>query len=212
MDQTNFHAIVNLEEALKTYIDRNKKYGNNYKRFGHVMVALFPDGLTLSSVDDFNRYGVIFMKIAKLSRYVTNPKVGHQDSVHDDIVYSAMLEELDAEIAGLYVEPPVKLVTTVKPDYSGQWLAEVEVKPLSECCRIPVTDLSSTHHLPGDVVMSRADREYAAEFEDTEARHAEEPPIGSSTTEIPAAINPIFEQALRPYRPTNAVPLGKDLG
>jgi hypothetical protein len=209
MDQTNFHAIVNLEEALKTYIDRNKKYGNNYKRFGHVMMALFPDGLTLASVDDFNRYGVIFMKIAKLSRYVTNPKVGHQDSVHDDIVYSAMLEELDAEIAGLYVEPPVKLVTTVKPGDAFEMKADPEVVTVEDLTTLPVFNLgsitriedasiSATHQIHSSIVLVESP-------EAKEARLALEPPIGSSTFQDTRA-------AAERIRKAGVVGLREDLG
>lgn len=141
---TNHHAISNLEEALKTYIDRNKKYGNNYKRFGLVMMALFPDGLNLNTVEDFNRYGVIFMKIAKLSRYATNPKVGHLDSVHDDIVYSAMLEELDSEAQGLPVQAPVELITTVKPSPVE---ASVELRPRQDVQFVGFRGTQASHSI-----------------------------------------------------------------
>ena len=89
-------AIENLEKALETYRERNKLYGDNYKHFGEVMCALFPKGLRLYTTHDWNRFGVLIQIISKLTRYTQIPLVGHQDSIHDMIVYSAMLEELDA--------------------------------------------------------------------------------------------------------------------
>ena len=35
----------NLEQALKTFKERNKVYGKNYYKFGKVMKELFPDGV-----------------------------------------------------------------------------------------------------------------------------------------------------------------------
>lgn len=111
-EPTNFHTISNLRLAEQTYTERNKTYGDNYKKFGHVMQALFPHGVTINSAEQWNRFGVLIQKVSKLSRYVTNPYEGHLDSVHDDICYSAMLEELDAAMRGLDTTSPVSLVTS----------------------------------------------------------------------------------------------------
>lgn len=87
-----------LREAAATYEERNKLYGDNYKRFGRVMVELFPDGLELKSVDDFNRFGVFVQSVAKLTRYSQNfTRGGHDDSCLDASVYWQMQRELDAE-------------------------------------------------------------------------------------------------------------------
>lgn len=112
--QTNRHAISNMERALSTYRTRNRVYGNNYKRFGAIMHALYPDGIQLDTPHQHNRFGIILQMISKLSRYVTDPLAGHIDSIHDMGVYCFMLEELDSEQAGMDVASPVKLVTTVK--------------------------------------------------------------------------------------------------
>lgn len=112
MLEENHHAMNNMARARDTYKVRNAKYGNNYKRFGQIMMALYPHGLTIDSFEQWNRLGILHMIIAKLSRYVTDPKVGHLDSIHDIGVYAFMLEELDAEAAGLDVTPPEPLVTT----------------------------------------------------------------------------------------------------
>jgi hypothetical protein len=111
----NHHTISNLSKALETYRTRNRVYGNNYKRFGVIMQALYPKGVTINTVHQWNRFGIILQKISKLSRYVTDPLSGHIDSIHDDAVYSFMLQELDSEAAGLDVSPPEPLITVVEP-------------------------------------------------------------------------------------------------
>lgn len=84
-----------LRACATTYEERNKLYGDNYKKFGRVMEAMFPEGLTLRSIQDFNRYGIFVQCASKLMRYAENlNKGGHQDSAHDLSVYAAMLEEL----------------------------------------------------------------------------------------------------------------------
>lgn len=78
-----------------TYRERNALYKDNYKRFGDIMVALFPDGLVLKNKEEWNRICIFMMMVSKTTRYAGNFEVGgHQDSVHDLGVYSAMLEEL----------------------------------------------------------------------------------------------------------------------
>jgi hypothetical protein len=109
----NHHTISNLSKALETYRTRNRVYGNNYKRFGAIMQALYPNGVTINNIHQWNRFGIIIQKISKLSRYVTDPLSGHIDSIHDDAVYSFMLQELDSEAAGLDVSPPEPLITVV---------------------------------------------------------------------------------------------------
>lgn len=97
-----------LHEAADTYAERNKVYGDTYKKHGEVMKALFPDGIKFDTDDDHNRFGVLTMIVGKLTRYAQNfkpvhkegflaPPVGHADSLHDLSVYAAMLNELDAE-------------------------------------------------------------------------------------------------------------------
>jgi hypothetical protein len=110
-NKSNHHTISNLEKALGTYRTRNRVYGNNYKRFGAIMMALYPKGVTINTEHQWNRFGIIIQKISKLGRYVTNPLDGHIDSIHDDAVYSFMLQELDSEAAGLDVTPPEPLIT-----------------------------------------------------------------------------------------------------
>lgn len=95
-----------LQLSAEIYRERNKLYGNSYHNHGLVMTALFPSGIELKTVSDFNRFGVLNMMVSKLSRYTENfAKGGHPDSSHDLTTYTAMLSELDALVVP---EPDVK--------------------------------------------------------------------------------------------------------
>ena len=99
----NRHPIDCLEEALETFKQRNKQYGDNYLTHGKVMTALFPNGIQLQTVEDWNRFGIVNMIVAKLTRYAQKwPDVSEStiDSVHDTGVYSFMLEALDSNKLG----------------------------------------------------------------------------------------------------------------
>ncbi len=87
-----------LREAASTYEERNKLYGDNYKHFGEVMMALFQDQhVLLTSINSHNRFGVFTQIVSKLTRYAENfSSGGHDDSLLDMSVYCAMLRELDA--------------------------------------------------------------------------------------------------------------------
>ena len=87
-----------LTEAAKTYAKRNKVYGDNYKRFGNVMSAMFPNGLSVKDPSDWNRLGIFVQMMSKATRYAAQfENGGHKDSAHDGSVYNAMLEELTDE-------------------------------------------------------------------------------------------------------------------
>jgi hypothetical protein len=89
-----------LRESGDVFDQRNALYGDNYKRFGPIIDAIFPAGVHLSGPDDFRRFGVLVQVISKLSRYCNNFAVGgHDDSLLDLCTYSAMLRELDQERA-----------------------------------------------------------------------------------------------------------------
>lgn len=90
-----------LADASNTYRARNAVYGDNFLKVGKIMETLFPDGITLKTADDHNRFHIFMLGVVKQTRYVHNwPSGGHSDSSHDLTVYSAMLEAIDAEIAG----------------------------------------------------------------------------------------------------------------
>lgn len=107
-----------LHAAAEIYEQRQAIYGDNYKRFGHVMAILFPDGLTLKTGNDFNRFGVLTQVVSKITRYAAQfNNGGHPDSLDDASVYAMMLQELDSEIAERS-EPMVR-IRPVAPDGSA---------------------------------------------------------------------------------------------
>jgi hypothetical protein len=88
-----------LAKLAEIYRSRNAVYGDTYKRFGKVMMALFPEPLTLSTEEDWNRMALFFHKADKIARYASSfTKGGHVDSLDDDAVYGMMLQEYDADV------------------------------------------------------------------------------------------------------------------
>ena len=92
-----------LHKLADLYLDRNKLYRDNYKKFGALMVALqnfVPGGkFPTETEDDWNRLCMLFMLASKMSRYCANyTDGGHPDSLDDDTVYAQMLNEIDREI------------------------------------------------------------------------------------------------------------------
>lgn len=86
-----------LAAGAETFRQRNAIYGDNYLSFGKTFSTLFPDGLQIGAGDEdgFNRLGIFVQCISKMSRYAANFHAGgHEDSAHDSMVYSAMLQEL----------------------------------------------------------------------------------------------------------------------
>ena len=96
--KNNNFVPATLEACAKTYRQRNALYGNNYKRFGHIMAQMFPNGISLKTPDDFNRFGVFVQIVSKLTRYCAQyGEGGHKDSLLDEAVYSVMMHEVDNE-------------------------------------------------------------------------------------------------------------------
>jgi len=87
-----------LEEAAQTFREKNAIYGDNWRLVGKVMRGLFPNGLEIQSVEDWNRMHILLLLVVKMTRYAVNFEAGHRDSIRDAIVYSAMLEMIDEEI------------------------------------------------------------------------------------------------------------------
>ena len=102
-----------LKRLADLYCGRNKLYGDNYKKFGALMVALqnfVPGGaFPAETEDDWNRLGVMVMLASKISRYCAIYKDGgHSDSLDDLSVYSQMLNEIDREIRSLEIRSSEK--------------------------------------------------------------------------------------------------------
>lgn len=96
--QTRFNAKIStdkiLQQAAETFRERNAVYKDNTKRAGEVMAALFPEGVTLHSAKDQEHYHLLVLIAVKLTRHTVAWPKGHQDSIRDLAVYSAMVEAL----------------------------------------------------------------------------------------------------------------------
>lgn len=89
---TNSPAHI-LDQMAETYRERNKVYGDNFLKVGAVFKALYPNGLTLTTEDDFTKFHLFMLLVVKLTRF-TNSNLTHQDSIHDIGVYAAMIDSL----------------------------------------------------------------------------------------------------------------------
>lgn len=85
-----------LRSAAKTYEERNAVYGDNWRKVGAVMAAMYPDGMQLRNADDFDRWHLFELIVVKLTRFA-NSGLTHLDSIHDAMVYAGMLESINLE-------------------------------------------------------------------------------------------------------------------
>jgi len=82
-----------LAAAAQTFAERNAVYKDNWTQVGQIMTALFPNGVHLKSEADFNKWHLFELAVVKLTRFA-NSGLTHRDSIHDIIVYAAMVEML----------------------------------------------------------------------------------------------------------------------
>lgn len=91
----NLDVKTTMEEAAKTFAERQAVYGDNYSLAAEALKGFFPNGLDLKTTEDHERFHIFMLIIVKLSRYANNWKKPHQDSIHDAGIYSFMLESID---------------------------------------------------------------------------------------------------------------------
>lgn len=81
-----------MRDMASTFEERNRVYGSNYKMVGPIMKILFPNGVP-PEVLHSDQFHLFELKIVKLSRFAISG-LTHIDSIHDDAVYSAMIESI----------------------------------------------------------------------------------------------------------------------
>jgi hypothetical protein len=81
-----------LEKMAKTFRERNAVYGDNCKMVPKLVAVLFPKGVPPELVIT-DQWHLFELKLVKLSRFAIS-NLTHKDSVHDDGVYSAMIESI----------------------------------------------------------------------------------------------------------------------
>lgn len=79
-------------EAVETFRKRNAQYKDGQNNVGGVMMALFPDGVTLKTKEDFIKWHLLELLVVKITRFA-NGGLSHIDSIHDAGVYSFMIEK-----------------------------------------------------------------------------------------------------------------------
>ena len=87
-----------LMAAAETFRSRNAAYGNNYRNIGPALFQMFPDGVTLRTMEDFQQFHYAVMLVLKLTRWASSGMT-HVDSIHDAVVYAAMAEEATRDAA-----------------------------------------------------------------------------------------------------------------
>lgn len=88
-----------LEQAAKVFRERNQNYKDNYIRLGKALEAMFPQGLTLYTAEEWTRFYFFMLMLVKVSRYAVNfDDRGHADSSMDACVYAAMLHAYDKDL------------------------------------------------------------------------------------------------------------------
>jgi hypothetical protein len=85
-----------LAEAAELYKTKNALYGNSYKKTGMLLKILFPEGIELKTIDDFNRFSIFTLILGKITRYNNHwNDTDVEDTLTDLSVYAMMLNELD---------------------------------------------------------------------------------------------------------------------
>jgi hypothetical protein len=82
-----------LGEMADTYRERNKVYGDSWRKVGAVLAALHPDGVTLKTQADHELFHNWSLIVVKMARFATSG-LTHRDSIHDAAVYAAMIESI----------------------------------------------------------------------------------------------------------------------
>ena len=87
-----------LSEMAKTFKAKNKVYKDNYKMVARIVRAMWPDGVP-SRLVMTEHWHLFELKLVKLARFV-NSDLTHIDCIHDDGVYSAMIEAIISKRGG----------------------------------------------------------------------------------------------------------------
>lgn len=84
-----------MESMAATFKERNAVYGDNFRMVAKMVAVLFPQGVPPELVVT-DQWHLFELKLVKLSRFAIS-NLTHRDSIHDDAVYSAMIESILTE-------------------------------------------------------------------------------------------------------------------
>lgn len=78
-----------MEQMLATFRERGKVYKANYLMIGEVLAVMFPEGITLKTAEDHNKWHLFLLTMIKATR-LANTGLNHEDSGLDMAVYASM--------------------------------------------------------------------------------------------------------------------------
>lgn len=79
-----------LDAGAATYTERNTVYGENYRMVAPIMRILFPRGIPPGILHS-DKWHMFELLVVKITRFATST-LTHTDSIHDAMVYAAMIE------------------------------------------------------------------------------------------------------------------------
>jgi hypothetical protein len=82
-----------LEKLAILFREKNNLYGDQYLKFGHLMIE-FLGPIKIETAHDYNRIMTIFNIFTKLDRYCHVYPGHHSDSLDDLSIYAQMLQEI----------------------------------------------------------------------------------------------------------------------
>ena len=78
-----------IQKAAETFRERGAQYGHSWEQVGEITKILYPNGIKLETVSNFEKFHILQWLIGKIVRYANS---GSIDSIHDAGVYSFILE------------------------------------------------------------------------------------------------------------------------
>jgi hypothetical protein len=97
----NVKADKLLETSSELFKTKNAEHGDAYLKIGYMLENAFPDGVTLKTHHDFNKFTTLVQMFYKITR-MCNTCFGEKDTIHDSIfdsprdlsVYGAIFGEI----------------------------------------------------------------------------------------------------------------------
>lgn len=113
-DKTDLPFVSqHLHGLAELFAQRNAVYKDNFRMYGRLMSALFPNGFSAGTEAEHNKDHLFMLAMVKLTRYAINYRAGHKDSIDDLIVYLSMVAALDEENR-LAADPVADLSSAVR--------------------------------------------------------------------------------------------------
>jgi hypothetical protein len=90
--ETKTTAADVLESMAKTFASRNAIHDDAYKKITEMIKILFPNGISQELILSYE-WRIFELILVKIARFASSG-LTHQDSIHDNGVYSAIMESI----------------------------------------------------------------------------------------------------------------------